>query len=74
MRRPKKKIPAVVAQPSGLRTEHDVIGPGDVVMLPDGAVAAVDKVVGSDAYVVEWQKQLGRGPWIFPVSDLVLVS
>jgi len=54
--------------------ERDSIGPGDVVMLPDGAVAAVDRIVGQDAYVVEWQKQLGRGPWIFPVADLVLVS
>jgi len=47
---------------------------GDVVMLPDGAVAAVEKIKGLDAYVVEWQKHLGRGPWIFPVSDLVRVS
>jgi hypothetical protein len=43
-------------------------------MLPDGAVAAVEKIVGTDAYVVEWYKQLGRGPWIFPIADLVLVS
>lgn len=48
--------------------------PGDVVMLPDGAVAAVERVVGVDAYVVEWQKQRGRGPWIFPTADLVIVS
>jgi hypothetical protein len=51
----------------------DDLRPGDVVMLPDGAVAAVEKIVGTDAYVIEWQKQIGRGPWIFPVSDLVVV-
>lgn len=56
------------------REEPDPIRPGDIVMLPDGAMAAVDKIVGSDAYVVEWTKQLGRGPWIFPVSELVSVS
>lgn len=55
-------------------TERDSIGPGDVVMLPDGVMAEVERVVGPDAYVVEWQKQLGRGPWIFPMTDLVLVS
>jgi hypothetical protein len=43
-------------------------------MLPDGSVAAVEKIVGRDAYVVEWTKTLGRGPWIFPISDLVPVS
>ena len=52
----------------------DPIGPGDIVMLPDGTVAAVERVVGADAYVVEWQKRLGRGPWIFPTADLVIVS
>ena len=58
----------------GDRDDRDELRPGDVVMLPDGAVAAVQKIVGRDAYVVEWTKTLGRGPWIFPVSDLVLVS
>ena len=53
---------------------HEPLQPGDVVMLPDGALAAVEKIVGGDAYVVEWQKQIGRGPWIFPVSDLAIVS
>lgn len=48
--------------------------PGDVVMLPDGTMAAVDRVVGTDAYVVEWHKQVGRGPWLYPVAELVLVS
>ena len=43
-------------------------------MLPDGAVAAIERIVGADAYVVEWSKQIGRGPWIFPISDLVPVS
>lgn len=43
-------------------------------MLPDGAMAAVERIVGGDAYVVEWTKTIGRGPWIFPVSELVLVS
>lgn len=47
---------------------------GDIVMLPDGAMAAIEKIVGRDAYVIEWQKAIGRGPWIFPVSDLVPVS
>ena len=56
------------------REEPDPIRPGDIVMLPDGALAAVDKIVGSDAYVIEWTKQFGRGPWIFPVSELVPVS
>jgi hypothetical protein len=48
--------------------------PGDVVMLPDGGMAAIERVVGADAYVVEWHKQVGRGPWIYPVAELVLVS
>jgi hypothetical protein len=56
-----------------LREEDDSIQAGDIVMLPDGGTAAVEQIVGSDAYVVEWHKQLGRGPWIFPVSELVLV-
>jgi hypothetical protein len=47
---------------------------GDIVMLPDGGMAAIEKIVGRDAYVIEWQKAIGRGPWIFPVSDLVSVS
>lgn len=65
----KRASPAAV-----LDEEHDVLRPGDVVMLPSGALAAVQRVVDRDAYVVEWQKQAGRGPWIFPVSELVLVS
>ena len=47
--------------------------PGDVVTLPDGGVAAMQRVIGDDVYVVEWAKSLGRGPWIFPAADLVLV-
>lgn len=70
MKRSKKKSAEVLAS----REEHEVLQPGDVVMLPDGAVAAIEKIVGGDAYVVEWTKQIGRGPWIFPVSDLVLVA
>jgi len=54
--------------------EHEDLRPGNVVMLPSGAMAAVEKIVGTDAYVIEWHKQLGRGPWIFPIGDLVLVS
>jgi urease accessory protein UreE len=65
------KQPATV--PVAVSREDEVLQPGDVVMLPDGGVAAVERIVGADAYVIEWQKQLGRGPWIFPVSDLVRV-
>lgn len=54
--------------------DYDPIRPGDIVMLPDGALAAVEKIVGTDAYVIEWTKQLGRGPWIYPISDLVSVT
>jgi hypothetical protein len=54
--------------------EREELRAGDVVMLPDGVIAAVEKIVGRDAYVIEWTKTVGRGPWIFPVSDLVLVS
>jgi hypothetical protein len=43
-------------------------------MLPDVAPAAVEQILSTDAYGVKWYKQLGRGPWIFPVADLVLVS
>ena len=50
------------------------VRPGDIVRLPDGGMAVIEKIVGGDAYVVEWQKIFGRGPWIFPVSDLVRVS
>lgn len=72
---PKKPLDVSTSPPKcAPREEPDPIRPGDIVMLPDGAVAAVDKIVGSDAYVVEWTKQFGRGPWIFPVSELVPVS
>ena len=72
----KKSVEAVTTSPSTCvpREEQDPFQPGDVVMLPDGAMAAIEKIVGADAYVVEWHKQLGRGPWIFPVSELVPVS
>ena len=52
------------------REEVDPIRSGDVVMIPDGQLAAVEKIVGSDAHVIEWTKRVGRGPWIFPISDL----
>lgn len=54
--------------------DREELRAGDVVMLPDGAVAAIQKIVGRDAYVVEWTKPIGCGPWIFSISDLVLVS
>ena len=76
-----KKKPANVpmsqpVQPScaAPREDHDPLKPGDIVMLPDGAVAAIERIVGANAYVVEWTKQIGRGPWIFPISELVPVS
>lgn len=56
------------------REDHDLLKPGDIVMLPDGAVVTIERIVGADAYVIEWTKQIGRGPWIFPISDLVPVS
>ena len=52
----------------------DELQPGDIVMLPDGSVAAIERIVDRDAYVVEWHKILGRGPWIFPVSELALFA
>lgn len=61
-------------QLGGLDQRHDPLRPGDIVMLPNGAVAAIERIVDVDAYVVEWNKQIGRGPWIFPISDLVPVS
>lgn len=73
--RPKKSL--VEAAPTPLfapRQEHDPLRAGDIVMLPDGAVAAIERIVGTDAYVVEWTKRLGRGPWIFPLSELAPVS
>lgn len=70
-----KKMPVETA-PTIPSTTREDLPPrqGDVVMLPDGALAAIEKLVGSDAYVIEWTKQIGRGPWIFPISDLVPVS
>lgn len=71
------KLAAVpMGQPSHAapREDHDPIKPGDIMMLPDGAVAAIERIVGADAYVIEWAKQIGRGPWIFPISELVPVS
>jgi hypothetical protein len=53
--------------------EPEELRAGDVVMLPDGAIAAIEKIVSRDAYVVEWTKAIGRGPWIFPIADLVLM-
>ena len=71
----KKPLETSTSQPSSApREAQDPLRPGDVVMLPDGAMAAIEKIVGSDAYVIEWTKQLGRGPWIFPISELVTVS
>ena len=71
----KKPVEAAPTIPSTFppREEHPP-RPGDVVMLPDGTLAAIEKIVGSDAHVIEWTKQIGRGPWIFPISDLVPVS
>lgn len=81
MRQSKKRQPPAAVLPevavpvaAVLGEEYDVLRPGDVVMLPDGGVAAVERIVGRDAYVVEWLKQTGRGPWIFPLSELVLMS
>ena len=71
----KKSAEVSASQPvPAPREDHDPIRLGDIVMLPDGALAAVEKIVGADAYVIEWTKQIGRGPWIFPVSELVAVS
>ena len=69
-----KKMPVATAPTIPSTREEHPPRPGDVVTLPDGAMAAIEKIVGSDAYVVEWTKQIGRGPWIFPISDLVPVS
>ena len=71
----KKPVKAPTSQPAfAPREDHDPLKPGDIVMLPDGGVAAIERIVGADAYVIEWTKQFGRGPWIYPVSDLVPVS
>lgn len=59
---------------TNVETNHEELRAGDVVMLPDGGIAAIERIVGRDAYVVEWTKTIGRGPWIFPLSDLVAVS
>lgn len=78
MKRPKKRTSAVAKandEPSIVpREEREELRPGDVVMLPGGDMASVERIVGRDAYVVEWQKTVGRGPWIFPISDLVPVT
>jgi hypothetical protein len=78
VKKPRSKKKPAEALPSPLgpvqREDPDPIQQGDIVMLPDGAMAAVEKIVGTDAYVVEWTKQFGRGPWIFPISELVPVS
>lgn len=77
MRKPRTKktlVPPVSSPDSVPREDSDPIRPGDIVMLPDGVLAAVEKIVGADAYVIEWTKQVGRGPWIFPMSELVPVS
>lgn len=77
MKRPKKRAVVVVKsdEPSIVpREEREELRPGDVVMLPGGDMASVERIVGRDAYVVEWQKTVGRGPWIFPISDLVPVT
>lgn len=67
-------LPGPSPPDSAPREDHDPIGPGDIVMLPDGVLVAVEKIVGADAYVIEWNKQIARGPWIFPISELVPVS
>lgn len=52
------------------REAREVFQLGDVVSLPDGGVASVQQVIGSDVYVIEWTKRVGRGPWIhaYPVN------
>jgi hypothetical protein len=75
VKRVKRAPKAAPDSTAGLpRADHEPLGPGDVVMLPDGGMAAIEKIVGTDAYVIEWQKQSGRGPWIFPISELVPVT
>ena len=69
-----KKTSPATCRAIVLHEDPDPICSGDIVMLPEGALAAVEKIVGTDAYVIEWTKQIGRGPWIFPVSELVPVS
>ena len=74
-KKPLHALEASTSQPSSAPLEEpDPLRPGDIVMLPDGGMAAIEKIVGADAYVIEWTKQIGRGPWIFPISELVPVS
>jgi hypothetical protein len=73
VRAARKSRRSVAAAPT-TREEPDVLQRGDVVMLPDGGIAAIERIVGRDAYVIEWQKQIGRGPWIYPVTELVRMS
>jgi hypothetical protein len=63
-------VTRVVQRPPA--TGGQELRPGDVVMLPDGGMVAIERIVGEDAYVLEWQ--VGHGPWIYPVAELVLVS
>jgi hypothetical protein len=46
----KKKPVAATPRTFAPREEHDPLRPGDIVMLPDGAVAAIERIVGTDAY------------------------
>ena len=45
--------------------EREAPLPGDVVMLPDGLLVSVERVVGDDAHVVELHRPNQRSPWIF---------
>ena len=47
-----KKMPVETAPTIPSTREEHPPRPGDVVMLPDGALAAIEKIVGSDAYVI----------------------
>ena len=40
------------------------------VFLPDGETGIVVKQDGPDVYVLQPQKRIGRGPWIFPRASL----
>lgn len=52
-------------------TTESRITNGTRVLLPDGEHGVVQSIAHGEAEVVQWHKTIGRGPWIFPVGQLV---
>ncbi len=51
-----------------------MIGVGDIVLLPDGERAVVQEIGETEAAVIQWERRLGAGPWIYPIASLTQIA